>query len=71
MLGILEAMKVSQIPLMSIRGPEGRDKQTGTALEKLHRGKGRLYLEIMVQFLLLVIPKVPGPRTFFIVPHTV
>ena len=47
-----------------------RDKQTGKALEKVHRGKGRLYLEIMAHFLLLVISKVQGPRTFFIVPRT-
>ena len=40
------------------------DKQTETALEKVHRGKGILYWEIMAQFLLLVIPKVQG-REFF------
>ena len=43
-----------------------RDKQTGTELEKVHWGKGRLYWEIMTQFLLLVIPKVQGLRTFWL-----
>ena len=40
------------------------DKQTGRALEKLQQGKGRLYWEVMAHFLLLLIPKVQGLRTF-------
>ena len=42
-----------------------RDKQTGTALEKVHRDKGILCWEIMAQFPLLVSPKVQRPRTFW------
>ena len=47
-----------------------RDTQTRTALEKVHRGKGRLYSEIMPNFLLLVIPQTTRAENFLNVPRT-
>ena len=66
-LGILEAMKASSVEEHLGDQKEGFCFEGISKLEHLWRKliKGRLYWEIMAQFLLLVNPKVQGLRTFW------